>query len=344
MLDKPQLDDAKIIAGVQAAYGITLTEIEFLPLGYDSCAGVYRVRAGEDIYFLKVKRDAVYELSILLPQFLKAQGMDQVVAPLPTITGDLWGKVDHFTLILYPFIAGTNGWGVNLTGEQWRAYGRSLRQLHAIQLPPDLLQRLPRETFIPHPKWLAFIKQTHAAMIQPPPCVYDHPAQQQLAAFWRDHAPEIATIIDRTEQLGQRLRDTLRATPAPDYVVCHTDIHAGNLLLAAPGKLFIVDWDQPLLAPRERDLMFVTVGGFVTDPRAEKLIFEGYGSATIDPLTMAYYRYERTMQDLADFAEQVFMAESSDATKYDSLKWFMVQFAPGVLVEAAHEFDSVLFT
>jgi spectinomycin phosphotransferase len=76
-----------------------------------------------------------------------------------------------------------------------------------------------------------------------------------------------------------------------DFVLCHADIHTANLLLDGQGRLFVVDWDQPILAPRERDLMFVTVGGFVTEERAETLFFQGYGKTEVDPLTMAYYRY-----------------------------------------------------
>jgi spectinomycin phosphotransferase len=338
MLDKPRLEDGKIIACVRATYGLTITEIEFLPLGYDSYAGVYRVEAGGETYFLKARRDAVDELSILLPQFLKSQGMDQVVAPLPTITPDPWGKIEGFTLILYPFIAGTNCWGADLSDSQWIALGEGLRQLHATQLPPDLLNRMPKETFIPHAKWMPLIKHLHIAVEHR---MYDHPVQQQLAAFWRDHHRAISSIIERTEQLGNRLQRESR-DDAP--VLCHADIHTGNVLCDAQGRLFIVDWDQPILAPRERDLMFVTVGGFVTQQRAETLIFQGYGATEIDPLIMAYYRYERTMQDLAAFAEQVFLADSSDETRQDSVNWFMVQFAPGGLAEGARACDQIPFS
>ena len=37
-------------------------------------------------------------------------------------------------------------------------------------------------------------------------------------------------------------------------------IGAGNLLIDAKGSLYIVDWDHPIMAPKERDLMFVGGG------------------------------------------------------------------------------------
>jgi spectinomycin phosphotransferase len=334
MLDKPRVEDEKTIACLQADYGLAVTGLEFLPLGYDSNAGVYRVRANGQDYFLKVKSDPVSELSVLLPRYLQDQGMEQVVAPLPTITQNPWGRVDHFTLILYPFIDGQSGWDVGLSDGQWRMFGAALKRLHTTHLPPELWNQMPKETFIPHPGWMATIRQLQATVVNRS---YDNPFEQQLAAFWKDHHHEIGTIIDRAEQLGRRLQSKSYAC-----VVCHADIHTANLLVDGQDQFFIVDWDQPVLAPKERDLMFVTVGGFATEERTEGLFFEGYGRAEIDPLVMAYYRYERVMEDLAAFAERVFAADASDETKQDSVAWFMAQFAPGDVVEAAQKLDHVL--
>jgi spectinomycin phosphotransferase len=178
------------------------------------------------------------------------------------------------------------------------------------------------------------IKRLHATIANQ---VYDHPYEKQLAEFWADHYHEIGMIVNRAEQLGRMLQNK-----SPECVLCHADIHTANVLIDTQGELFIVDWDEPVLAPKERDLMFVTVGGFVTEERHEALFFQGYGKTEIDPVTLAYYRYERVMEDLAEFGRHVFLADTSDEVRYDSMHWFMVQFAPGGLVEAAHRLDYVL--
>lgn len=333
MLEKPHLDDAKIIACLETTFGLTATRLEFLPLGYDANAGVYRVDAREGGFFLKVKADAVDELSVRLPHFLQAQGFAQIIAPLPTTTGDLWGMVDHFTLILYPFIEGQSGWKIGLTGSQWREFGAVLKKLHTTQLPPDLLDRLPRESFVPLPRWRATIQRLETAVRSE---VYDDSFQAQLAGFWKAQQHEITTIVSRAHQLGRMLQHR----PA-ELVLCHADIHTANLLLDSQGRLFVIDWDQPVMAPRERDLIFVTVGDYVREERLEALFFEGYGNTRIDPLIMAYYRYERLMEDLAEFARMVFLVDSSDETKQDSMQWFVRQFEPGGAVEVAHRLDHV---
>jgi spectinomycin phosphotransferase len=181
---------------------------------------------------------------------------------------------------------------------------------------------------------MAIIKSLHATIGNR---VYDNAFERQLAVFWQDHADEIGTIIEQTERLSHRLQQS-----APDRVLCHADIHTANVLIDAQGQLFIVDWDEAILAPKERDLMFVTVGGFVTEERIESLFFQGYGKTQIDPLVMAYYRFERSMEDLAAFAERVFAADASDAVKQDSVEWFKRQFAPGGLIEAAYNLEHLL--
>ena len=164
MLDRPGLEDEKIIACLRASYALTVTKLEFRPLGHDSHAGVYRVGANGQAYFLKVKSDPLVEISVLLPRYLKEQGIEPIIAPLPTDTQDLWTKVGDFTLILFPFIEARSGWEAGFSDSQWVEFGAVLKQLHATRLPLELLNRMSKETFTPDPKWVAIVEQLHAAV------------------------------------------------------------------------------------------------------------------------------------------------------------------------------------
>ena len=54
MLEKPNLQDKKIVACLQDAYGLQITDITFLPLGADAYAGVYRATTTDGTpYFAK---------------------------------------------------------------------------------------------------------------------------------------------------------------------------------------------------------------------------------------------------------------------------------------------------
>ena len=334
MLEKPPIEDEKIIACLKDTYDLTVTEIEFLPIGHDSYAGVYRVRANGQVYFLKVKSVAVNILSVMLPRYLKERGFEQIVAPLPTITYGIWGKVDDFTLLLYPFIEGHSGMKAGLSDAQWIAFGAILKRLHSTQLPAGLLSRMPKEGFIPSPRWSAAAKQIQATVLDR---VYENPIEAQLAVFWRERHQEIGRIMDRAEELGRMLQ-----RKSLDFVLCHADIHTNNLLIDMQGKLFVVDWDQPILAPKECDLLFVMVGAFVSDERHEELFFQGYGKVDIDPLVMTYYQYARVIEDLGSFGEQVFFMDGTDESKLDALHWVNVMFGPGNIVASAYKWEQAL--
>ena len=111
------------------------------------------------------------------------------------------------------------------------------------------------------------------------------------------------TMLDRATELGLQLRERQFV-----QVLCHSDIHAANVLVADDGRILLVDWDQPMLAPRERDLLFVIgsrIGRTVT-PQEETWFFEGYGKVPVDPEAIIYYRYERVLEDIGEIAASVF--------------------------------------
>jgi spectinomycin phosphotransferase len=138
--------------------------------------------------------------------------------------------------------------------------------------------------------------------------------------------------VERAEQLAQALRT--RALP---LTLCHTDLHAGNLHIASDGSLYIVDWDAPRLAPKERDLMAVG-GGLLSEldsAQEEALFYAGYGETEIDREAVAYYRYERVVQDFAAFGEALLDSEAGGEDRAQSLKYFASNFEPGSALEAA---------
>jgi spectinomycin phosphotransferase len=328
MLEKPNLSDDKMSAGLREAYGIDVSAIEFLPIGNDATAWVYRVVGqGGAAYFLKLKSSGVYLPSVNIPRFLRDNGMHQIVAPLATLSGDLWTAVEDYRLILYPFIDGQSGMEVGLSDAQWIELGRVLRQMHTIQLPDDLAKQLKREAFIPGPTWLHLVKELNQSISVE---AYNDPFARELAAYWLERAAEIRQMTVRAEELGRMCQS--RALPV---VLCHADIHTANVLVDEQGGLHIVDWDQPILAPKERDLMFMLGEG------GEAQFYEGYGDVEVDQAVIAYYRYEWVVQEFGDYAARVLvMDDVGDETRADAVRGFQQLFDPGDVVDQAYEADS----
>ncbi|MGN6673489.1 MAG: phosphotransferase family protein, partial [Thermomicrobiales bacterium] len=221
--------------------------------------------------------------------------------------------------------------GMNL--RQWSDYGRILRQVHDTPVSGDLAGLLRHEPFLP--EWTDAARRVDAHIGTR---TFDDPARDTLARFWQARRGEIRRLLCRAETLGRRL-----AQAAPPLVLCHADIHTANLLVGDDGQLWFVDWDETLLAPRERDLMFV-VGGIscrLVGPREEELFFQGYGAATIAPLALAYYRYAWAVSDISEYGAQVcFRPDFGPVTRRAGLDGFLSMFQPGEIVSLAFASDT----
>ena len=65
MLERPDLQNQRVIACLQKNYGLDVAQLAFLPLGADPNTAVYRVAAGDGTpYFLKLRSGVFDELSV----------------------------------------------------------------------------------------------------------------------------------------------------------------------------------------------------------------------------------------------------------------------------------------
>ena len=326
MIEKPNISDEKIIVALNKNYSIQASEIEFLPIGNDASAFAYRVKTKNQVpYFLKIKTGIANLAGLFVPRFLKDNGLEQVIAPLSTKTQELWVNIDEFAFILYPFITGNEAMQVGMTDAQWIKFGSVLRQIHVTELPSDISQYVKPETFVS--KWSNIAKELQEQVNTQN---FDDLYQKELAIFWKENNETIQTLVERTETIGTDLRQT-----DLEFVLCHADIHTANILLTQERDMFIVDWDDTLFAPKERDLMFVLAGDSI-HTREEQMFFDGYGNVKINQLALAYYRYEWCVQEIGDFGKRVFLTkDSGESTKQHSLEGFIELFSQGDVIETA---------
>jgi spectinomycin phosphotransferase len=324
------LADDALLDALRRAYRGALTQVTFLPLGHDSSAWVYRALSEDGLpYFLKVRTRVDNRPALAVPFALQEQGVTQVVAPLPTTDGQLWASAGDYAIILYPFVEGRTGMEQGMAEAQWRAYGAIMRQVHAAAVPPELAAVMRREDY--RPGWAPSLRAVDAAVEA---STHESEEQRETGQFWRERRDTIHLLLERAEALGRRLADS-----ALPLVLCHADAHTNNVLLDPGGRAWLVDWDETMLAPKERDLMFVIGGGIsraLVSERDEALFLEGYGEVAADPLALAYYRYAWAVNDIGAYGAEVFLRpDFGPVTRRAALESLRTLFAPGEIVSLA---------
>ncbi len=285
-------------------------------------ASVYRAETHDGpSYFVKLKRGHHDAISVTLLALLQASGIQQIIPPIKTSTGKLAQPIDDFTLIVYPFIEGQDGFCRDLTDDQWVILGKVMRQVHAFHVPPSVENRMRKETY--SSKWRDMVRSLDAHL-------------DGNLTFMKEHRTTIRRLVDRAESLSQKVQEQSAAC-----VLCHSDIHGGNVLIDRNGALYIVDWDEPIMAPKERDLMFI--GGGVANvwnnPHEEEFFYKGYGKTIINRVILAYYRHERIVEDIALIGQALLLTSTGGEDRLELYKQFMDMFKLRGVVDVAFHTD-----
>jgi spectinomycin phosphotransferase len=333
MLEKPDLKTEKIIRCLWDGYGLSVGKITFLPLGADLNTAVYRVSAedGKD-YFLKLRSGEFTEASVSVPKYLGDLGIKQVIPPLITRSGQLWGDLPPYRAILYPFVKGHHGYERKMSAQQWTEFGTVLKKFHTTEFPREITREVLREGF--SPRWRETVKAFLRRIEEEK---FDEPVAAQMAVFLKNKSRETLELVHRSERLAQ----LLQKQPL-DFILCHADIHGWNLLIDNDGALYMVDWDTLLFAPKERDLMFIggALGNSGYPPQEEEALFyQGYGETEINQIAMAYFRYERIVEDIAVYCEQIFLSNEGGKDRKQALEYLESNYLPRGTIARAYRSD-----
>jgi spectinomycin phosphotransferase len=317
---------------LRAQYGIEPTLLEPTDRGMDFAASVHRVFVGgESPRFVVKSRPAAAarDAAAAIARHLADADVPGVVAPIRTLAGDVAARAGQLSVTVYPFIHGRGGIDVALSDASWRKLGRLAQRLHETTLPGPLAELVPVETY--RPAEVALIAEVDAAL--------DAASRRdQLARtvtdLWRTRREQILALTARTEALG----DALRRRSLP-LVTCHADMHAGNVIVDRRARLWLIDWDEIVRAPKERDLMFTVNGGISTDlvdSNATARFLEGYGHCTIDEEALAYYRHAWAVQDVGGYAWRILVdGSATDDVRDTAARVLVGLFRPGQIVDLA---------
>jgi spectinomycin phosphotransferase len=91
-------------------------------------------------------------------------------------------------------------------------------------------------------------------------------------------------------------------------------------------------------------LMFIGSGlgdsGY-TPQEEEAHFYKGYGQTKINPMAIAYYRYERIIEDIAVYGEQLLLSDEGGEDRKQSLINLISNYLPNGTIERAYQSDEV---
>ena len=233
---------------VRADFGVELSLIEPVDLGSGTTATLWRGVAREGTVLAIKWTAGGTTAGPVVSGYLAGLGFRGVVAPAHTVDGEPWSSRGGRRLIITPWLSGDRAVEHRMDQQQWTSFGALLARVHAAPPPTD---PLPAEGYA-HGKVRSAMQtverqlRTHRA---------DDHVVQELAAHWQlGLGGQIIGLLAAADRLGAQLR----ADPPP-HVLCHGDPHLGNVLLA-DGTPWLLDWDDAILAPPERDLVLLKGG------------------------------------------------------------------------------------
>ncbi len=326
---KINTNDQEIISHIENHYILDKVSISGLSLGADLDTTVYRVTTQNNVYFLKLRK-TFSEASIKVPQYLSERGIGGIVSPIKTRDGRLWSKYESCIAVLYPYVDGKNAVESKISPAQWGKIGAIIQQMHTLPISSDIKNGVPKETFTQQfrrevTKYLKSIE--HKA--------FNNGIEKEMGHLLSAQQHEITNMINKAENLASQLKKE-----PIELVLCHADLHGWNILVEKRKNLYVIDWDTVQLAPKEKDLMFIGAGiwnsGDTCDEE-EALFYKGYGPTVINNRALAYYRYERIIQDIAEYCHHIFSSDDTQEHKKQSLLYVKANFRPNGTVKRAHQ-------
>jgi len=301
----PIIDRGALVECVRVDFGISLSSISQVVGGQD-CDAVVLHAVTADGAGMAVKVSRSPDVSALLASAYLAECLSSgIPAPLRTRSGQSYSVVGGRRLSLSPWISGRAAYETGMDAQQWRCFGALLGEVHAAQMPRTVARQLPTEDFRTPDAAIVRVldERIHAQETLGNRAGSDDALTDALIRKWCAAGDSLTAILAHIEDLGDELRFA-----AATFVLCHGDAHIGNVQLGDDGAVWLLDWDEVVRAPRERDLMFV-IGGVLADApvtaQQQAWFFDGYGAVEIDPLHLAYYRCSWALQDVADYAARI---------------------------------------
>lgn len=311
MLSEPKIDRSSLKNTLEDKYGIRIINLTFVPKGEVSWN--YKVACEDgNTYFLKIHADTELPNSrfdLIYNLFAKA-GIKNIIHPIKTTQDETLFYWDKFPAVLFNYVNGVNGFEKPFTDEQQIKIGQVLGQLHKAK---DKIGEYPvkeKFEFTHKEELLRNLEEMNDINSQ------DNKYKTELMQLFGQYKVQVLNQLRLLEELGGRLREQ-----SHDFVICHGDIHKGNILVDNQDEVYFIDWDNPIFAPKEKDLNY-----FKKDDLVLKGYTEVFGVFNINPYVIEFYNMRWTLSEIEDWSSRLLFDEHDEVQNEHYLKQIKSEF------------------
>lgn len=295
MLTPLEINQEELLHKLNSKYDIGATDIDFVPKG--EASWVYIVRKHKNNQWLlkvhKAKNLSSTRFRILHDLYTKA-GIENITHPIPNKENSLEFKLKGYPTALFNYIEGKTAIEQPLTEKHYEKLGELLGQIHRAK---KVINYAVKEDFnVPKEEFLSVI---------------DYLENSRTASTTQQEAinllkPIQSRLLRQLENL-KKLEATLQNSP-PDFVLCHGEPSPGNIMVTPNNKVYLIDWDEPIMAPKEKDLLFF-------DKTLTPLL-RGYAKYSndrrINKTAVDFYKHAWNIAEIADWGNRLFLNPSTN--------------------------------
>jgi len=297
-----QIDSKALVSFLENNYPFKVASIKKGPRGFVAETFI-AVTDSDKKFFIKVTEKGGYtryiEESLPALSELYQLGLKQVAVPIKSNNGSLSLEFNGHILIVFNFIEGK--WSFECDFNQ---VVEILANLH--KLTPKVKAKVGKEDYqLP----LGEEYQKHFKLLQ------NHSSPNQYIG-------ELVTIIKSRKKEFEKLWQIFLSASEHcqkanfDLVITHGDALC-NTIDGTDGQVYLVDWDDILLAPAERDNWFLL--GKKTTPKFLKAYQRYFPSYRPDKLAYEFYVLRRYFDDIEGFIKEI-LEHKEDKSKKQNLK------------------------
>jgi Ser/Thr protein kinase RdoA (MazF antagonist) len=333
MLGAPDVDPVVLTAALIREFGLSDSTLRSIAAGETSWCFEATDRRGGRWFVKLTPEDAIdavrAELALRLGRALADLGLS-VPRPMLTRSGALRSRLEGLRLAVFEFVDGEP-----LGDRELSAAGtvdlvaRLVAAIHAAT--PALAMPVPAETFT---VWADGLGRRLAELGF---TVADSGIPAEARALVWPQRTALLSMVERLGALGKAARSRVG-----DQVLCHGDLIGDNLLRDRAGRLWAVDWDGAVRAPRELDLALFAGRGFQRFLESYRVAV-GDEELVVDPDLIGFFLLRRNLDDLVDWLGGALDEQRPEAQRradLEGVRWCLSRW--GALQARISEVRSVL--